>query len=54
MTKIIKNIVPDTIAFYIENNLKPNCKIKFVRKFIPEGLKSYDTKYEFEIVARGK
>ena len=41
-------------TFYIENNLKPNCQIKFVRKFIPEGLKSYDTKYEFEVVLKGK
>jgi len=40
--------------FYIENNLKPNCKIKFVKKFIPEGLKSYDTTYVFEIVTKGK
>ena len=41
-------------TFYIENNLKPNCKIRFVRKFIPEGLKSYDTKYTFESISKGK
>lgn len=41
-------------TFYIENNLKPNCKIRFLRKFIPEGKKTYDTKYEFEIVTKGK
>ena len=41
-------------TFYIENNLKPNCQIKFVKKFIPEGLKSYDTKYVFEAITRGK
>lgn len=42
-------------TFYIENNLKPNCKIKFVKKFIPEGMKTYDTKYDFEVVSsKGK
>lgn len=41
-------------TFYIENNLKPNCKIRFLKKFIPEGLKSYDTKYTFEAISKGK
>ena len=34
--------------FYKEHNLAKGSKIRYVRKFIPEGKESFDTKYLFE------